>query len=1666
MASAIGKYPYWISFLRMDGTFCRTVIREALESRRGGDPDASRTLNDAIRKHLRIKGWTHSENAPLETLQRGIAGAVKSQCEPLARAVLLAWFRSQSVLRPQVALILQREGFTEPLETVSDGGFGAIWRHSEMKRIADLTRTGNPGISSDCAALMACCLTGRGLSGMYDETDDADDVSPDKGTDVASAPDKSFLPSPTAKPISGSSDANEDQPESGMVKTKIAQVPRSDIVPEIVEKPIPEIGIQSAVAPDDLWTEVIRSAESARRLAELGDFSALKAWVNTFENQCDKASTAFRLMRDMTIDESRRLSEIVCARIPLGDAEMFVSRLSQIGQSCEILPAELIARADALRAVRDEIESYHAQRSGLLDAIAASEKLHTQLDRRLQLLVPARQIQDGASIISYGDTSSLSELCHAAEKLNQRCRDTDSRVSQMRSEILQRLTTANAQMLARLRSIVGLSAGLEEVKAKIDHLVADVSPAMADDALVSANAEAEALAIQLEALLENASIETLAGNYLTTRKPADLSALVAALWAAQEFEVGFALMSCILRGGLWSADTPLPRQGIDHFLRGLTMLTDDNELLRSAVDFLSDGTYIAQINVLSPDDALGLLILYAAAACSSPDTITGQFIWDYHDKVVKAGVTIPATWKRLCEALMLDEHPKVKAPDNSYVAAIDSLRIRIDERFVKDGPKYRRLVGGGNKPLRNMEQQKLVPFFYRMWQGLRSGESDSLGWRENALVAKEADAGAIYEMLCREEKIGYDPNDHYTARFAAHYSDLLSLICDFVDKVIANEQSLGRLILSRADLLEELDQIAGVIGQATFRTCSALLLAANVVAPDTVTQGERASTRLETQFLTNPHVLARFSMAVIALANGREENGANWAEIGVLAAESLTLVLSPSATVQRYLDAKLPNQAGVLVAATGLDVLLSRVEQDRLHLNLRVNELTARLGEYGESLTEKERYWLNSCLFARVLASAEARLHDLGSLATAKVANDKLATKLLEETALAMQSQVADRFDIPEDTKQEILVALEEVRRVHLMKRYPKASAASDLLKEIEYFLEYPGTRPERIQDARRPLAESAQPSVEKGSDPGTQVGDLEALSQQLRSRAMVQMTANQSDTRAGMLEVLQRIVEIGPKVATGSQVSLSRQFLGAFAETTRLYGVDPKKVLFVDGLRPYLETSFISPVMKVLERKVVLLLIPDKDMNKADERSLGEFVASEQWLRNGSFVALIAPSVHKQIQDWTRRNYPDKPIVVLGPKEIGEIARSTRNPSATGSFRRMLLAGAGDSRVPIFRSENHVDAEDAIFKGRVDAIRTLAESNQSHAIYGGRRIGKSSLLHAVKKELSKRGLEAVYISMEGSTGRELGGLVFCREVLQSLGVDKGCESLTDFRHKMREHIRVTSANVVILVDEMDRYITARDTAGEKHNLIHEMRSLQQEAEGKCRFIFSGSIEMAKHLQGKGALSGRETPWENFLGKGEPLGGLQSADAEAIVTEGFQDLLGIRLETEDIPRLIVENTTGHPAFVQKYCENLHRLIHKQRSTTLRREDVDAVFKDRSDSGFLAFVNATLKLNLTDIPRLVVSLLAVEEVDVFTVDDVRRVAMSYDPRLGGFPSDRWLDGLDQLLLTSVIRQSGLEANQYRFTVRSYPMILREFERLDNHRLESQISELLERVGNPS
>jgi hypothetical protein len=392
-----------------------------------------------------------------------------------------------------------------------------------------------------------------------------------------------------------------------------------------------------------------------------------------------------------------------------------------------------------------------------------------------------------------------------------------------------------------------------------------------------------------------------------------------------------------------------------------------------------------------------------------------------------------------------------------------------------------------------------------------------------------------------------------------------------------------------------------------------------------------------------------------------------------------------------------------------------------------------------------------------------------------------------------------------------------------------------------------------------------------------------------------------------------------------------------------------------------------------------------------------------------------------------------------------------------------MMLNARAAEDVDVFKINQLVNSRTAIFVGRDTLVERIASSGDNYALYGGRRIGKSSVLMAVESLLKRRGVTIVSHSFEGcddcsddGSARYLARLIDLDDVVQDVG---------DFKYAIQEHFEAEpSSNLVFLLDEIDRYIIANPT---RHILIEALRALSDQYGSRFRVVVAGFMSLHDCLRGRGPYTPSSDPWVRMLNDIGPVENLRPASAELIVREGFAGILGWDFETRAIPQRIVERTGGHPAFVQNFCLKLQERIGRRGDRLVRLDDIAKTFEDRDpEHSFIAYVRKTLEMNLDPVARYLILWLAVEshEVQGFTLDQMRELVSLSNVAITEKHLSR---SLERLTVTEVVKRRAPEV--YEFSVPDYPLILSQLDQtaqIDSleEQLEQHLRKEEERVPN--
>jgi hypothetical protein len=465
---------------------------------------------------------------------------------------------------------------------------------------------------------------------------------------------------------------------------------------------------------------------------------------------------------------------------------------------------------------------------------------------------------------------------------------------------------------------------------------------------------------------------------------------------------------------------------------------------------------------------------------------------------------------------------------------------------------------------------------------------------------------------------------------------------------------------------------------------------------------------------------------------------------------------------------------------------------------------------------------------------------------------------------------------------------------------------------------------------------------------------------------------------------------------------------------------------------------ELMYPRTSTLDNHCVLLALPGNPPGLTAIKEIERVVEEKQWLDFGYFVLLFVPgctpAIRKRLETGTHR----RGLVVIDERTLTSIILAEAElKTPLGVLRALMLNSKGAENVDVFTINQLVVARTAIFEGRDYLVNKIASSADNYQLFGGRRIGKSSVLKAIETLLRFRDQQTVMHSFEGDLdcSDNASAMKLARMIP---GFSKEVKGVEDFKSAMQDYLSADpQRRVTLLLDEVDRYINANPR---RHVLIEVIRALSDQYSGRLRVVFSGFMGLYDCLKGRGPYTPTSDPWQRMRNTLDPLANLTPASAENIVREGFLNILGWKFEHRAIPQQIVQRTGGHPAFVQFFCKKIQERVGQRADGVVTMADVMNVFEDDSpQNSFISYVNDTLYMNLKEDPigYYVTLWLAKESSSAssFTFDQCREWAHLCKTPI---PDADLLRSLERLTVTGVVSERS--AGVYEFSVRDYPSIL--------------------------
>ena len=242
------------------------------------------------------------------------------------------------------------------------------------------------------------------------------------------------------------------------------------------------------------------------------------------------------------------------------------------------------------------------------------------------------------------------------------------------------------------------------------------------------------------------------------------------------------------------------------------------------------------------------------------------------------------------------------------------------------------------------------------------------------------------------------------------------------------------------------------------------------------------------------------------------------------------------------------------------------------------------------------------------------------------------------------------------------------------------------------------------------------------------------------------------------------------------------------------------------------------------------------------------------------------------------------------------------------------------------------------MFFGRTVARRAILamSHDMTHFVYGGRRLGKTTLLADIAREYRARGPEepeelVLLINLKGS----------------GIGENRPTEDLwPHFAQKLAPHevvgARMSRAEsvgkrikqwlakkqgrrVLLLVDEADAFLAAECRPRQGYRVLEQVKRLMEETKRRFKVVFAGLHNVQR--------AGRDpnTPFAH-LGEAIRIGPmLPEIDGDEIqnLIRGPLEALGYRFVSNDSIIRIAAETNYYPALAQQFCKELLKTLREE-----------------------------------------------------------------------------------------------------------------------------------------
>ncbi|MDJ0388289.1 RNaseH domain-containing protein [Roseomonas sp. E05] len=367
------------------------------------------------------------------------------------------------------------------------------------------------------------------------------------------------------------------------------------------------------------------------------------------------------------------------------------------------------------------------------------------------------------------------------------------------------------------------------------------------------------------------------------------------------------------------------------------------------------------------------------------------------------------------------------------------------------------------------------------------------------------------------------------------------------------------------------------------------------------------------------------------------------------------------------------------------------------------------------------------------------------------------------------------------------------------------------------------------------------------------------------------------------------------------------------------------------------------------------------------------------------------------------------------------------------------------------------------MFFGRRDEINEIWEQNGSCIVYGGRRLGKTALLHRVRQIYHREDGSGAVVAYADI--RSVGGTDAAKHLWEHASrampevFPKPVQKASQFTDRVRQWLDEDDRRrVLLLLDEADLFI--QSDARAEYEVFLQIRGLMDDMKRRFKFVLSG-------LKNVSRLSRTENPpLKHIAAKPIRVGPLMDeelARAEDMVVRPLA-AMGYEFESRGDVWRILSHCNYYPILVQSFCAGLHTIISKGASASRkpeRRITSRLVLEALENPAIVKEIKAKFDHTLHEIDErygliaFVVAHRSLEDQEVGRADEGMTATQLYDHARAwwepAFESlESFKDLLDEMEGMGVLRQTAAGT----WTLRSHTLLrlLENREELERRLLE--------------